>query len=71
MPLFLNFFKQIHFYTFVESIKNQIQIIKINYISLDYGSIYSSFNNIKIKVIVILLKKINKINMKNNLKRII
>ena len=30
-----NLSKKIHFYVFVESIKNQIQIIKINDISLD------------------------------------
>ena len=30
-----NLSKKIHFYTFVESIKNQIQIIKINDILLD------------------------------------
>ena len=55
--------KKIHFYTFVESIKNQIQMIKINDISLDspigtifvFGKIYcNSNNNNKIKVTVIL-----------------
>ena len=56
--------KKIHFYTFVESIKNQIQTIKINDISLDspistifmFWKIYcnNNNNNNKIKVIVII-----------------
>ena len=62
-----NLFKKIYFYTYVESIKNQIQIIKINDISLDspidtifvFGKIYNNNNNNtnnnnKIKVIIIL-----------------
>ena len=48
-----NLSKKINLYTFVESIKNQIQIIKINDISLDspigtifvFGNIYCNSNN--------------------------
>ena len=59
-----NLSKNIHFCTFVEPIKNQIQIIKINDITLDslIGTIFvfekiycnSNNNNKKIKVTVIL-----------------
>ena len=84
MLLFLifKFCKEIHFYAFVESIKNQIQIIKINDISLDSVLFTHHLNNLflflgRFIIIIIKLKrhnsfkKINKINMKNNFKRII
>ena len=58
-----NLSKKIYFYTFVESIKNQIQIIKINNILLDspIGTIYSPF-----KELVFVFEKIYCNNNNNN-----
>ena len=56
---FLIFFKKSHFYVFVESIKNQIKIIKINNILLDSLLFTHPLNNLFLclgRFIIIIIK---------------